>query len=162
MDENKILLVYKAYKQYNDDLVAFYNFSDFNKHLCTICPISLAKNVWDLWIQCKNSTIKCLYISINSVIPRDDRQTNLKKSVPSNGTAEHQSGTGRRLVLKAFNKKVNKMTFNVAFKMMVTYTKKVIETWKRLQLDCHRVFLNISTIMIGAHHNGGLLFVHDP
>ena len=50
---------------------------------------------------------------------------------------------------------------NVAFKTTVTYTKKVIETWKRLQLTCHRVLLNVSTTVIGAHHNGGLLFLHN-
>jgi hypothetical protein len=60
--------------------------------------------------------------------------------------------------------KINKITIlhkNVAFKTTVTYTKEVIETWKRLQLACHRVFLNVSTTVIGAHHNGGLLFLHD-
>lgn len=42
----------------------------------------------------------------------------------------------------------------------MTYTKEVIETWKRLQLYCRRVLLNVSTTVIGAHHNGGLLFIH--
>lgn len=48
---------------------------------------------------------------------------------------------------------------NVAFKTMVTYTKEVIETWKRLLHACRCVFLNVSTTVIGAHHNGGLLFI---
>lgn len=64
----------------------------------------------------------------------------------------------------SLHSEINKLTIlhkNVAFKTKVTYTKEVIETWKRLQLTCHRVFLNVSTTVIGAHHNGGLLFLHD-
>lgn len=64
----------------------------------------------------------------------------------------------------SLHSEINKTTIlhkNVAFKTTVTYTKKVIETWKRLQLTCHRVLLNISTTMIGARHNGGLLFLHN-
>ena len=64
----------------------------------------------------------------------------------------------------SLHSEINKITIlhkNVAFKTTVTYTKEVIETWKRLQLACHRVFLNVSTTVIGAHHNGGLLFLHD-
>lgn len=53
------------------------------------------------------------------------------------------------------------MTFNVAFTQSVTYTREVIETWKRLRLAGPCVLLNISTIMIGARHNGGLLFLHN-
>lgn len=64
----------------------------------------------------------------------------------------------------SLHSKINKITIlhkNVAFKTKVTYSKKVIETWKRLQLACHRVLLNVSTTVIGAHHNGGLLFLHE-
>ena len=73
-------------------------------------------------------------------------------------------GRGLRGLHGFLHSKINMITIlhkNVAFKTTVTYTKKVIETWKRLRLACHRVLLNVSTTVIGAHHNGGLLFLHD-
>lgn len=114
--------------------------SDFNEHLCTMCPISLAKNVSNLWVQYKNSTVKCLYISIISVSSWNPWLTISKKFVPANNTAGNEFRLGRSLIVEPENKKANKMTINVAFMKSVTYTREVIEKRKRLQLACQRVF----------------------
>lgn len=105
--------------------------------------------------------MKCLYIGIFSVLAWviGERFAKFFPSIYTTGNFF----LGRELH-GSLHSEINKITIlhkNVAFKTKVTYTKKVIETWKRLQLTCHLVFLNVSTTVIGAHHNGGLLFLHD-